>query len=517
MKRTVPQTAGLAVIAVMLAIAIACSGGAPMASTPHTTNATATPTAPSTPTTPPTSPTPPTSQAAKAPVTVNIGDAPAERVVSFEVTVTSVSLTAADGSSVNVFTGNRRVEVTHLAGTLEPLALGSIPQGTYTQVEVTVADPAVSFLDDNGSVKNFEAAGFTRTLNIALNPPLTIGSTAAILLNLDLNAAASVTIDPTTGAVTINPIFNVTGQPADDQKNQPEAGELERIAGMVTAVDTTKSTFTISLGQSGVSLTFTTNASTKFEIGDSTNGGLAALAAGMVVRVDGMTQADGTLLATDVEAALPVTTASELEGVVTSVTGTPVTSFTIVAQDGNSDGGSSDGGEQNLVGGAVTVSVDANSKFAVGAGGLTVDATAFPFDAAHLTQGQRVEADSLSQPEAVGNAATTMLTAQKVTLQQQALQGSVSNLVGTLTAGQFTLTVAPDSAFALLTGKTTVTVFSQASTDMRDDVFNDDNGGDGGGDGGGTSNIGQVQVRGLLFFDGTAYKMLAVRVSSLQD
>ncbi|HEU5453781.1 MAG TPA: DUF5666 domain-containing protein [Terriglobales bacterium] len=501
--RLVPPVAGLVAITLAVALATGCSGGAPMAGAASATT-----------TTPATTPATPQSV---APVTVTIGDAPSQRVVSFEVTVTSVSLVAADGSSVSIFNGSRRVEVTHLAGTFEPLVLSAAPQGTYTQLDVTLTDPEVGFIGDNGSIKTVEEAGFTRTLTIALNPPLTISGTAAMMLNLDLNAAASLIIDPATNTVTINPVITVTSQPADEQKNQPEAGELEHLAGTVTAVDTAKGTFTISLGQSGISLTFATSTATKFEIADSSNATLGSLAPGMIVRVDGVTQADGTLLATEVESVLPVTTASDTQGLVTSITGNPVTSFTLLAQDGNGDGMSGEDGGHSMTGQVVTVNVDANTAFAEDGGNLTIDPAVFPFDAAHFSKGQNVEADSSSAPQAMGSGGSALLvTAQKVTLRQQALTGLATNLTGSLTSGQFTLTLAPDSAFALLTGQTTVTVTSQSTTDVREDTFNDDNGGDGGGDGGG-ADIGQVRVRGLLFFDGAQYKMLAFRVSQSED
>jgi hypothetical protein len=48
---------------------------------------------------------------------VNIADAPSDRVVSFEVTVGPITLTATDNSSVTVLSGTRRVEISHLSGT----------------------------------------------------------------------------------------------------------------------------------------------------------------------------------------------------------------------------------------------------------------------------------------------------------------------------------------------------------------------------------------------------------------
>jgi hypothetical protein len=63
---------------------------------------------------------PPASSSA---VQVKVGDAPADRVVSFEVTAGPITMTPASGAAVTVMSTARRIELTHLSGTSEPLAL----------------------------------------------------------------------------------------------------------------------------------------------------------------------------------------------------------------------------------------------------------------------------------------------------------------------------------------------------------------------------------------------------------
>jgi hypothetical protein len=115
------------------------------------------------------------------------------------------------------------------------------------------------------------------------------------------------------------------------------------------------------------------------------------------------------------------------------------------------------------------------------------------FDANNVAAGQRVEADSDSesdeQHDSSGSGNST--TGNRIRLQQQELQGTISNLNGTT----FTLTVAGDSAFALLSGKTTVTVRLQNNTNTEVTPANGAN----------------VRVRGLLFFTGSSssYTMVA--------
>jgi hypothetical protein len=66
----------------------------------------------------------------------------------------------------------------------------------------------------------------------------------------------------------------------------------------------------------------------------------------------------------------------------------------------------------------------------------------------------------------------------------------------------FMLTVAPDSTFASLTRSTSITVFQQAGTLLRDMTS--------------VTNAAKVHVRGLLFVDSGTYKMLATRIVAAQ-
>ncbi len=102
--------------------------------------------------------------------------------------------------------------------------------------------------------------------------------------------------------------------------------------------------------------------------------------------------------------------------------------------------------------------------------------------------------------ESISAVTGTNITAEKVKLQQQALVGTVSGLPGPTTAGPvtFTLTVASDSAFAMLSGKTQITVFWQPGTDLH--KLTSVNNGD------------TIRVRGLVFFTGSSFNMIARRI-----
>jgi hypothetical protein len=165
----------------------------------------------------------------------------------------------------------------------------------------------------------------------------------------------------------------------------------------------------------------------------------------------------------------------------------------------SADEGVGSGMDETKIGASFTVDVtNANYKVSKGnidtsgIGGLPSPPN-FPFGATAIHPGQRVEVESI-------NPLTANTLAEKVKLQQQALKGVVSGLPGATSAGPttFTLTVASDSAFAMLSGKTTVTVFWQPGTNLHKLTS--------------VSNGDTVRVRGLVFFTGTAFSMIARRI-----
>ncbi len=212
-----------------------------------------------------------------------------------------------------------------------------------------------------------------------------------------------------------------------------------------------------------------------------------------IVTVEGVTRSDGTLYAKEVEG-IEDETGAEAEGLITAISGSPAMQLTFVA-----DHGMGSGMDDTKVGTIITADVS-NAQYKVkkgdvdssGIGGLP--SSEFPFDATTVHAGQRIELES----DVALNGST--IKAEKVKLQQQALVGTVSGLSGPATAGPltFTLTVDADSAFAMLSGKTQVTVFWQPGTDLHN-ISSVDNGQ-------------SVRVRGLVFFNGSNFNLIARRI-----
>src|SRR5947209_3063341 len=78
-------------------------------------------------------------------VMLQTGDAINDQIVKFELTVTAVTLTGTGGTpnTSNLLSAPAEVEFTHSAGTMEPLTLAHIPQGTYSGATLTVSNPEV--------------------------------------------------------------------------------------------------------------------------------------------------------------------------------------------------------------------------------------------------------------------------------------------------------------------------------------------------------------------------------------
>jgi hypothetical protein len=412
---------------------------------------------------------------------VRFGDAPADSVIAFEVSVSALSLTpAGGGAAVTVAVpANNRIELTHASGKFEPFIAGNLPQGTFSAANLTLVNSELTFLSAGGTPVHINGPA-TASISVPLSPNLTIGSTP-LVLNIDVNVANSVT----TSAGVVNGIsfgptsFNITAKaPGAAANQQDDDGEIEDVQGTVTAVN--GSSFTLKVGQTGSSLTFATDGTTQFKDGVTTVASLL----NQVVTVEGFTKSDGSLFAKEVEG-LESATGAEVEGLITAISGT---TLTVTAQDGIGSGF-----DDTKVGATFSVNIAGlnASKFRVKAGngfGGGLPSASFPFDATTIHQGQRIEVDTnAAVPPANG-----AITPDKINLQQQGVSGTVANAA----PSTFDINLAADSALRVISGQTVVHVTKTASTDSRVTV----------------ANGGAVQVRGLLFWNGTSWQMIARRI-----
>jgi len=410
---------------------------------------------------------------------VRFGDAPADSVIAFEVSVSSLSLTPAAGGAPIAVTvpASNRIELTHASGKFEPFVAGNLPQGTFSAANLTLVNSELTFLSGTGTAVHINGPA-SASITVPLSPNLTISG--PLVLNIDVNVAASITtVGGVVNGIAFTPAsFNITAKaPGVAGNQQDDDGEIEDVQGTVSAVNSPN--FTLKL-QNGSSLTFATDGTTQFKDGVTT----LASALNQVVTVEGFTRADGSLFAKEMEG-LESNTGAEVEGLITAISGTTLTV--------NAQGGIGNGFDDTKVGASFSVNIAglSASKFRVKAGngfGGGLPSATFPFDATTIHQGQRIEVDTnAAVPPASG-----AISPDKINLQQQGVSGTVANKA----ASTFDINLATDSALRTISGQTVVHVTTNSSTDSRVSVAN------------GLA----VQVRGLLFWNGTSWQMIARRI-----
>ncbi len=399
--------------------------------------------------------------------TLQAGDLTSDNIVKAELKISAITLT---GVSPTANTGNllaapAEIEFSHTAGTFEPFGIGKIPAGTYSAINVTISGVELTVVD--AGVVSQPATTLTNS-NVTITQNITVGS-SPMFLNFDLDVVK--TFDFTKTPIAVNPTFTVTTAtvPANQNGEDNGDGESDDIHGSVKSI--TAPNFVVTVN--GNDITFATNANTVFKDGITQ---LSDLKAGDIVEVDAVTQSDGSKLATKVERE-GSETGEEAEGIISNETGTaPALTLTVAHQVDS----------KSSTAATFTITTDANTQFSVRADKLSVTGT---FDASHIGKGQRVEADS-------DGASNTTVAARKLKLREQALVGTVSAASG----NTFTLTPSPTSAFATLSGVTSVNVTIASGAKIVTQPTNN----------------ATVRVRGVVFVSGTTYTMTAVRVDTNQ-
>jgi hypothetical protein len=427
------------------------------------------------------------------PTQFRIGDAPADRVISFELSVGPITATGPSGN-VTILSTARRFELTHTAVTSEPLVITGLTQGSYSGANFTVGNPEVTWIGSDGTIHHMQTTD-SANLTATFSPAIKVTSTSAVF-RVELIVQNLISFNPygdVSGFLLTNGMGYVfgAGPVGTPGQQHPEDGMMEDIRGLVTAAS--GSSFTLTMGMSGTSLTFTTDANTQFSNGISNVSSLL----NRIVKVQGGTMSDGTLYAAEVEG-IEDQNGIEMEGLINQVSpGAPAsaTQLTMFAHDGIG-GGMMD----TMLGGQFTVNI---SGATYNINGSNMGPITQTFSATTIVPGQRVEVESSAGMGSGMGGMMGSITAQTVTLEKQTVSGVVTNYTST-GAGRatFDITLPVDSYLALLNqGTLTVHVIQQSGTD----VYNLPNG---------IFNSLIVRVRGLLFYDSvTGFTMVARGVS----
>lgn len=237
--------------------------------------------------------TPPVSQQQSGAVFVTGTDAPLPSVVSFQVDITGMTVSDGMNPPVSVLNGTQTVDFARLNGLRTLLDINTIPAGTYTQVNVTLANPQIGFLNVASPQTNPPTPPTISTLNSTTTPavtltqssvtinlaqPLVVAANNIIGLRFEFDLRKSIAVDATgqiTGSITPN--LDLKAITPDDA----DAFIDDFVAGVVS-VNSGGNSFVIQ-GPHGHQFTVNVNGQTEFEGGDT----LANLSVNSIVEVSG--------------------------------------------------------------------------------------------------------------------------------------------------------------------------------------------------------------------------------------
>src|SRR5579864_2944815 len=131
---------------------------------------------------------------------LRVGDAPADQVFSFEVTIANpISLIPLSGGTPSAIAVNmNRLELSRTAGKMQPLGVMPLKPGSYAAADISIQGPSLTYaktLLTPAPVTLIDRVnGADQTVRITFNPPLVVGNDP-VVLNLDINLAAALVTD----------------------------------------------------------------------------------------------------------------------------------------------------------------------------------------------------------------------------------------------------------------------------------------------------------------------------------
>jgi len=220
-------------------------------------------------------------------------DAPVPSVVSFYITLNSITLNNSTGS-VTVLSNPETVDFGRLVGLRSMLGFNKVTPGTYTSATFKLASPVIYYVNmastppSLGSI-NGTLTNSTVTVAFPTGSPLTVGSGELAGLHMDFNLRQSLVTNGGQITGSVNPVIDIAAVSASS-----ELGQISEFNGSVLSVGS--STFTMQ-GPYGFQEVIDVNSQTQFN-GSYT---LTTLPMNAIVSVEGTVQADGSILASGVE------------------------------------------------------------------------------------------------------------------------------------------------------------------------------------------------------------------------
>jgi len=223
-------------------------------------------------------------------------DAPVPSVVSFYITINSITLNNSS-SSVTVLSQPATVDFGRLMGLRSMLSFNSVAPGTYTSATISVANPVIYYVNLSTNPPSLGTLNGTLTnskVTVAFpnGSPLTVSSNGLVGLHMDFNLQQSLAVD-SNGQMTgsVNPTFEVSAVSASD-----ELGQITEFGGSLLSMNSSTNNFTIQ-GPYGFQEVIDVNSQTEYN-GTYT---LNSLPPNAIMSVEGTVQDDGSILASYVE------------------------------------------------------------------------------------------------------------------------------------------------------------------------------------------------------------------------
>lgn len=203
-----------------------------------------------------------TSNMQSAPVFLMGTDAPLPSVVSFQVTINSVTLSNGGSNGVDILQSAQTVDFARFNGLQTLLDFNSIPAGTYNTVTVSLSNPVISYVNLNSAtppgpptvstVSNPTLMNSSVIVQLPSAFTLTAGQSAGLKMDFDLRQSI---LTDSNGQVTgvVNPTIDFTAL----TPNTPSA-EIDEFYATVISVNTSQNTFMIQ-GPHGRQYTVTLN------------------------------------------------------------------------------------------------------------------------------------------------------------------------------------------------------------------------------------------------------------------
>ncbi len=332
-------------------------------------------------------------------------DAPLPSVLAFQVTIQSITLFNGT-TNVALMNTPTNVEFSRLQGLRTLLALNSVPAGTYTSATVTLASPIISYLDITTtptSVSTINGTLLNNQVSYTFNQPLTVTANGLGGLHFHFDLRDSLQVD---GSGNLTGVVDPHIQIRPLALNDPD-GDIDEFRGSLVSVNAAGNSFVLQR-PGGRQFTVDVNSNTKWDGTDTIN----TIAPPAVIEVAGTVQADGSILATNVEVITP--NHAFLEGLVLNAspsTGAATNVTVLVREEVPVLSGIN-------IGMPATLNLNSNTVFDIYKFGLPVES--FLFNNSMLVVGQRVtiagDIDTTTTPDSFDTS--------RVVLHRQGLQGT---------------------------------------------------------------------------------------------